>query len=95
MRAPMGSNDVQTIPIGINVRSAVRCAKAAHQPWKAHATSLPDPKSIVGLNRENTTLEMAYPKRSHKRISVWQWPFPPEAGRLPLPVPLPVCSPLL
>ena len=53
----MGSNDVQTIPIGINVRSAVRCAKAVHQPWKAHDTSLPDTKSIVGLNRENTNLE--------------------------------------
>ena len=67
----MGSNDVQTIPIGINVRSAVRCAKAVHQPWKAHDTSLPDPKSIVGLNRENTTLEIGISKAiPHGRLAV-------------------------
>ena len=67
----MGSNDVQTIPIGIHVRTAVRCAKAVHQPWKAHDTSLPDPTSTVGLNRENTTLEIGISKEiPHGRLAV-------------------------
>ena len=67
---PMGRHHVQCIPIGIQVRSAVRCAQAAHQTWKANRTSLPDPIRMLGLNPENSTLEIGLSKpRPHWRLA--------------------------
>ena len=71
---PLSRNDVQCMPICIQIRSAVPCAKAMQQTWEADHSSTPDVISILIMNGENATLETGRSKPSPHR------PFAPARG---------------